>query len=511
TRHTPALAQHFADSVQAVSDGSGFSFSPDPARVLQVSSDRGSFHLAEEWSLGIEHDLDRERGQAGSGDAFSPGWFDLPLSDAAPVTLCLSLGAAPSSAVIEAALAGGSDQAADPVEALLRRAAEQFIAVRGTGHTVIAGFPWFLDWGRDTFVAARGLIEAGHHDHVRSMLLTYAALERKGTLPNHLAGVGEGSRETSDAPLWFSLACEELAHKVGGELYEARASDGRSLRQVLTSIAEQLIHGAPNGVRIDPESGLVYSPSHFTWMDTNYPAGSPREGYPIELAAMWLRLLQQLERLGTGALAGVAVGDWAARARAGLQLFWREDLGFFADTLHAERNAGARNARADDHLRPNQLLAVSLGVVDGARARSAVMAAARHLLVPGAMRTLAPLPVQYALPIRGQNGLLNDPSSPYWGRYEGDEDTRRKPAYHNGTAWPWWLTTYCEALVKAYDGDASARRAARAILGSSVRLLSQGCLGQLPEVIDGDAPHRERGCDAQAWSVTEVLRGWLVL
>jgi glycogen debranching enzyme len=141
-----------------------------------------------------------------------------------------------------------------------------------------------------------------------------------------------------------------------------------------------------------------------------------------------------------------------------------------------------------------------------------VAAAGRHLLVPGAMRTLAPLAVHQALPIRGKDGaLLGDPAHPYRGRYEGDEDTQRKPAYHNGTAWPWWLATYCEALATAYPGDERAQAAARAILGSTARLLGTGCLGQLPEILDGDAPHRERGCDAQAWSVTETLRGWLVL
>lgn len=513
THHHQGLAQHFAESTLAHEDQHGFTFAPHAERVLSVATDVGSYHAASEWTYGIEHDLDRERGQAARGDAYSPGWFELPLAAERPATLTLCIGAPPSASALERALSAQAGPEADAVATTLRRAAEQFIATRGTGHTLIAGYPWFLDWGRDTFVGARGLIAAGHHEHVRSMLLTYAALERRGTLPNHLAGVGEGSRETSDAPFWFALACEELAQKLGAQLHEARASDGRSLREVLISIAESLLAGAPNGVGIDHESGLVFSPSHFTWMDTNYPAGSPREGYPIELSAMWLRLLRQLERLGVATLHGATPGEWAERVAASFALFWRDDVGFFADTLHATRGTSARAARADDHLRPNQLLAVSLGVVKGAHARAAVQAAARFLLVPGALRTLAPRPVLYALPIRGgsADSLLNDPSRPYWGRYEGDEDTRRKPAYHNGTAWPWWLATYCEALVAAYPGDEQARRAARAVLGSTVRLLSQGCLGQLPEVIDGDAPHRERGCDAQAWSITETLRGWLVL
>jgi len=133
----------------------------------------------------------------------------------------------------------------------------------------------------------------------------------------------------------------------------------------------------------------------------------------------------------------------------------------------------------------------------------------KHLLVPGALRSLAPLPVATPLTIRGAWGqALNDPWHPYWGHYEGDEDTRRKPAYHNGTAWVWPLPTLCEALMKAWKGDPAARAAARALLGGLDRLLAEGCVGHLPEILDGDAPHTPRGCDAQAWSVTEALRVW---
>ena len=108
-------------------------------------------------------------------------------------------------------------------------------------------------------------------------------------------------------------------------------------------------------------------------------------------------------------------------------------------------------------------------------------------------------------------GDLNDPLNPYWGRYEGDEDTRRKPAYHNGTAWAWPMPSLCEALALAWEGDAAALATARAWLGALGPLLATGCAGQLPELLDGDAPHAERGCDAQAWSVSEALRVWNLL
>jgi glycogen debranching enzyme len=137
-----------------------------------------------------------------------------------------------------------------------------------------------------------------------------------------------------------------------------------------------------------------------------------------------------------------------------------------------------------------------------------VDAARRWLVVPGGLRSLAPLPVKLPLEIRHQGNLLNDPSRPYWGRYEGDEDTRRKPAYHNGTAWTWTFPVFCEALAAAWDHSPEAVAAARAYLTSSGRLMEHGCIGQIPEILDGDAPHTQRGCDAQAWGVTEALRVW---
>jgi starch synthase (maltosyl-transferring) len=128
------------------------------------------------------------------------------------------------------------------------------------------------------------------------------------------------------------------------------------------------------------------------------------------------------------------------------------------------------------------------------------------------LRSLAPLPVSRPLRISSSNGSpLNDPFAPYWGRYEGDEDTRRKPAYHNGTAWTWTFPIFCEALALAWDCAPDAVAAARAYLQSMEALLAEGCLGHIPEILDGDAPHAQRGCDAQAWGATEALRVWKLL
>jgi glycogen debranching enzyme len=204
--------------------------------------------------------------------------------------------------------------------------------------------------------------------------------------------------------------------------------------------------------------------------------------------------------------------DLADHALASFEkLFWLEKQGWFADVLLGDTRVIARDATASDALRNNCLFAISLGLVTGERAKRCVEAAQKYLVVPGGLRTLAPLPVSLPLPVYRDGRLLNDPQNPYWPRYEGDEDTRRKPAYHNGTAWTWTFPTFCEALACAWDFSPEAVAAAKSYIGSAEQILNEGCLGQLPEIFDGDAPHTPRGCDAQAWGVTETLRVWELL
>jgi predicted glycogen debranching enzyme len=354
------------------------------------------------------------------------------------------------------------------------------------------------------------MIACGLAKEAGKILVTYAALEKDGTLPNMLSADSTANRNTSDAPLWLALASMEAADALGEKFLQSPLSDGRCLIDALVAIAEGYIAGTPNGIRVDRDSGLVWSPPHFTWMDTNYPAASPREGYPVEIQALWLCLLRLLAK----ELPKPKAQKWqdmAELVEASLELFWLESEGYFADVLIGPSGRTAKQSWPADHLRPNQLFLVSLGFVSGHRAQSAVIAALRHLLVPGAMRSLAPLRVKTALPVHAPWGLLNDPHRPYWGKYEGDEDTLRKPAYHNGTAWGWPLGAFCEALAMAWPDDPAAKDAALAILGSVDALLPQGCVGHLPEIIDGDAPHAHRGCDAQAWSLSEAIRAGRVI
>ena len=623
TKRNPGSEQHLGANSHSLQGRAGFAFTPEPGRQLKVWADSGRYHHEGEWSVNLPHSIEATRGQEGCGDAYSPGWFELPLRKGEAVTLAASAEAeeqfdlaafqfSPNSLTTQPALpltpalspeerenvsqrvgetkrisanepaanalplpkgegrgeGKWSEQSpkasaaktralfdfitesaplAEPLPAprsqlelpgmvvplsgisaepatvippsfaeQLQTAIRAFVVRRDAGKTVIAGYPWFLDWGRDTLICARGLLAAGLRDEVKQILVTFGRFAENGTLPNAIYGDNASNRDTSDAPLWYGVVCEDFAGRnsetttASGELYVTSVdTSGHTIADVLRTIATGYLHGTPNGIRVDAPSGLVWSPSHFTWMDTNYPASTPREGYPVEIQALWIRLLRQLDRLGV-APDGEAWSELAARAEISLnELFWLEDKGWFADVLIAKSGVSARDAVRDEALRSNCLFPISLGLVNGERARRTVDAALRHLVIPGALRSLAPLPVTPPLPIYSHDGrLLNDPVNPYWGHYEGDEDTRRKPAYHNGTAWTWTFPVFCEALARAHDLAPEAVAAARAYLGSGSDLLNTGCLGHLPEIVDGDAPHTQRGCDAQAWGATEALRVW---
>ena len=260
---------------------------------------------------------------------------------------------------------------------------------------------------------------------------------------------------------------------------------------------------------MEPDSGLIFSPAHFTWMDTNQPAGTPREGYPIEIQALWyaaLRLLSQVDTTNNRK-------SWqklSRRVRASiLDYFWLEEFGYLSDCLHSSAGQPLKKASRDDALRPNQLLAVTLGAVRDLPVMRKILAACEQLLVPGAIRSLANRPTRHPLYIVHHSKVINDPHHPYQGKYIGDEDTQRKPAYHNGTAWTWMFPSFCEAWAKAYGNE--GKGTALAWLASSTRLMDRGCVGHIPEILDGDFPHIPRGCDAQAWGVSEWVRVWIAL
>ncbi len=490
---------------QVRSAADGCVFTPGGRHALHLHCDHGAFTAAPEWTYMVDHPEERERGLDDCTDLFSPGYFTTKFRGDSQMALIAEVTAP------DAAPDPTSDwprrpppRREDPSLLTAARAAMRaFVVRRGGGHTVIAGYPWFLDWGRDTMIALRGLIASGERDMATAILCEFARFETQGTLPNLIHGADASNRDTSDAPLWFFTACADLCRIDGDAAFLNCDVGGRSVLEVLESIGRAYREGTPNGIRMDPASGLIFSPSHFTWMDTNFPAGTPREGYPIEIQALWWAALNLLATHRPD-------DDWAALAdtvRQSILAYYPIESGgmrYLADCLHAPPGTAAAGGEADDACRPNQLLALTLGPVTDPALVADVLRACETLLVPGGIRSLADRPVRRPLPVVRDGMLLNDPQRPYWGRYAGDEDTRRKPAYHNGTAWTWLFPSYAEAWFRL--GGEPVRGTAQAILGSAAWLLNRDCLGHIPEVLDGNAPHAGRGCGAQAWGCTELYR-----
>jgi glycogen debranching enzyme len=492
------------DATHARNDG--FVFAPEDRPSLTVRLPGSRFVWEPEWHYSVYRALEAERGLDPHSDLFSPGYFSIFLGGHQQATLDAEVPDNP----------GDDDQVPpdtspskrppfDPVQAL-NRTLNHYLVHRDHLKSVIAGYPWFLDWGRDSLIFVRGLVAAGRRQEARDVLQQFGRFEKGGTLPNMIRGQDAGNRDTSDAPLWFFTACRDLVAAEDSEAFLHENWGDRTPREVLLAMGEALMRGTANGIGMDPESGLLYSPAHFTWMDTNHPAGSPREGYPIEIQALWHVALQFLAQVEAPARAG-RWREAATAVRTALhRYFYLPSKGYLSDCLHAAPGTPAAQAQVDDALRPNQLFALTLEAVEDADIGRAVLSACEELLVPGAVRSLSNREVARPLPVFHHGRRLNDPHRPYWGTYAGDEDTQRKPAYHNGTAWTWLFPSFCEAWVNVYGPRAAP--SARAWLNSGFDLLRSGCIGHLPEILDGDYPHRMRGCDAQAWSVSEMLRVW---
>ena len=299
-------------------------------------------------------------------------------------------------------------------------------------------------------------------------------------------------------------ACYDLVKEQINEGFLEEQCGNKTIREVLLSIGKSFSSQTDNQIRFDPESGLIYSPAHFTWMDTNYPAGTPRQGYPIEIQALWHRALRFFAVIDQDKKASfwLKLSDKVKNSIS--ELYYIKNLGFLSDCLHTSSFKPAAFAEPDDALRPNQLLAITLGAIEDKNICKMILSSCEELIVPGAIRSLADRQVNKPIEILLQGKIINNPYYPYQGQYKGDEDTQRKPAYHNGTAWTWLFPSFCEAWVHTY-GEAG-KKTALSILSSSVLLINQGCVGHVPEILDGDRPHIQRGCDAQAWGVSEIYR-----
>src|SRR5580700_952813 len=464
--------------------------------TLHLAHDAIDLQKTGDWYRNFEYEVERERGLDCSEDLFNPLVlrFDLHLRRHASMV-----------ASTERCDVDQADQyrqmeitrrkkavVTSPIEdsfaQSLTAASDQYLVSRGDEKTVIAGYHWFGDWGRDTMIALPGLtLPTRKYEIARSILRTFANHVHQGLLPNRFPDGGETPEyNTVDATLWFFEAARAyLAYTgdlefVGDELYP-----------VLVDIISWHARGTRYGIKVDA-SGLLASGElgiQLTWMDARVGdwVVTPRRGKPVEIQALWYNALCIMEDLASrfGNEAGrrgyrhmAAVAQWSFN-----RLFWNEKLGCLYDVV----NGGP----PDPSIRPNQIFAVSLphSVLPLDRAGSVVEKVKEHLLTPFGLRTLAPSDRLYR------------------GKYTGGPK-ERDGAYHQGTVWPWLLGPFITAYMKVNGRSEEARRQAQAWLSPLESHLAEAGLGHVSEIFEGDAPHRSCGCIAQAWSVAEILRAY---
>jgi predicted glycogen debranching enzyme len=378
-------------------------------------------------------------------------------------------------------------------------ASDQFLVERrdaagtSSGKTVIAGYPWFSDWGRDTMIALSGLtLATGRSDIAVSVLRTFAKFVDRGMLPNRFPDAGEAPEyNTVDASLWFFVAAHEYLratddHAFAGEIYPT-----------LKDMLQWHLRGTRFGIRMDETDALLQageSGVQLTWMDAKVGdwVVTARIGKPVEINALWFNAVSILRDLAADldhAEDKVAYALLAERIRASFELrFWFEAGGYLYDVIDGpEGEPDQAGGRRDRSLRPNQLFAVSLphALLSGEKARRVLEICMAELWTPVGLRSLAPRDARYV------------------GRYGGGP-LQRDGAYHQGTVWTWLLGPFATAHYRVH-GDAAA---ALGQLNGIAAHLREGCIGQLSEIMDGDPPFHPKGCFAQAWAVGEILRAW---
>ncbi len=425
-----------------------------------------------EWYRGFEFREEESRGLDFHEDLFNP------------CTLRFDLNAAPTAALIASTEIRDASRAAAyrqqevnrraEFATALMRAADQFIVDRGDLKTIVAGYHWFSDWGRDTMIALPGLtLSTGRREIAQEILLAFANLIDQGMLPNRFPDSGQAPEyNTVDATLWFFEAVRAYLDTTRDEAFVMT-----HLFPKLADIVDWHMRGTRYNIRVDSDGllGCGQPGVQLTWMDAKVGdwVVTPRQGKPVEIQALWynaLRIMQALSR-------DLRYKAMADQARASFnQQFWNDSAECLYDVID--------EVGKDAAIRPNQIFAVSLphSMLDAARARAVVDKVQAELLTPMGLRTLA----------------ASDPN--YHGKYQGGV-RERDAAYHQGTVWPWLIGPFLRAYLKVHpEGQAEAQEWLAPLLG----FLENH--GQLPEIADGDFPHAPRGCIAQAWSLAEVLR-----
>ena len=477
----------------------------DGARPLLLLAPGADADAAHTWFRDFDLPRERERGLDHVDDELHAGTFRATLAPGAALTLTLSAEAAPApdgDAAWQRRIEHESDVLArwtraqpnaDTAPEWIRRlvlAADQFLVRRPLpddpdGATVIAGYHWFGDWGRDTMIALPGLtLATGRTDVARKILMTFARFVDRGLLPNRFPDDGQAPEyNTVDATLWYFQAIRAY--------HAATGDDGllKDLYPTLESILAWHRQGTRYGIRQDPTDGLLAAGEpgvQLTWMDAKVGdrVVTPRTGKPVEINALWYNALVAMTDFARRLRRPASDLDAdAARVAEGFERFWNARDGWCYDVLDG----------ADGHdatLRPNQIFAVSLPAtpLSPERRRAVVDACARHLVTSYGLRSLAPFDPRFVA------------------RYGGDQGAR-DGAYHQGAVWGWLLGPFALAHFAAY-GDADT---ARSFLTPMADHLTDHGLGSIAEIFDGEPPFAPNGCIAQAWSVAETLRAWHVL
>ena len=381
-------------------------------------------------------------------------------------------------------ITGGRES--DLVLRALTRAADQFLVARGDLTTVIAGYPWFGEWGRDTMIALPGLtLATGRPDVARAILLTFSEHVSQGMLPNRFPESGEEPEYNAvDATLWYFEAVRRYVEETG-DLAVVRDR----LFGILADIVAWHERGTRYGIRVSADGLLEWHASGeaLTWMDARVSGRpvTPREGKPVEIQALWFNALHTMSDFARRIGEEDSSNGYRARADACRASF----LSVFPDGGEGRGLVDCVDGTLRDRsIRPNQLLAVSLhhSMVPEALGRRVLAVVEEHLLTPYGLRTLSP----------------EDPA--YRGRYEGGPG-ERDSAYHQGTVWPWLLGAYATAFRRANGEGPKTAAAIGRLLAPIGDFLRGDGLGQIPEIFDGDVPYNPRGCVAQAWSVAELL------
>lgn len=432
-----------------------------------------------DWWKGFYYAVEAERGQDFQEDLFTPGRFVLSTSKPASVTIWAS--SAAIEITEEVAFRGSGFQPVQSARAteLLIRAADDFVVARkcpdgSPGSTVIAGYPWFADWGRDTMISLPGLfLTTKRHKEAGQVLTLFASYVSQGMIPNKFDDyTNEPQYNTVDASLWFIHACFEYARASA----DAQTFD-RHLLPACRAIIDGYTHGTRYGIRMDPADGLITqgdATTQLTWMDAkcNGVAFTPRQGKAVEINALWYN-----------ALALLHMTDRVRQVEESFRrTFWISPFMGLYDVVDGDRK--------DKSIRPNQVFAVSLpnSPLSRDQQSAVVEVVRRELLTPYGLRTLSP-------------GDAN-----FHPHYTGPQ-FQRDGAYHNGTIWPWLIGGFLEAYLKVHDrSDASVRQARQWLAPLIEAMEKSGCVGQIAEIYEAQPPHRPVGCFAQAWSVAEVLR-----